>query len=58
MLQLLTLLVYKDNWMFILFAGPNLVRKFRPDFQKKFSTILDDDTIFNYIYHCNAQAPR
>lgn len=37
--------------------GPSLVRQFRPDFQRKFSSILPDDTIFNYIYHCNAQVP-
>ncbi|KAL3859768.1 hypothetical protein ACJMK2_009964 [Sinanodonta woodiana] len=37
--------------------GPTLVKRFRPDLQKKFSDILDDDTIFEYIYHCNAQEP-
>jgi len=37
--------------------GPSLVRQFRPDFQRKFSSMLSDDTIFNYIYHCNAQEP-
>ncbi|KAK3584561.1 hypothetical protein CHS0354_030567 [Potamilus streckersoni] len=37
--------------------GPVLVRRFRSDFQKKFSNIIDDDTIFEYIYHCNAQEP-
>ncbi|XP_002736163.2 1-acylglycerol-3-phosphate O-acyltransferase ABHD5-like [Saccoglossus kowalevskii] len=36
--------------------GPRLVRRFRPDFQNKFS-IFEDDTIYNYIYHCNAQTP-
>lgn len=37
--------------------GPKLVRKFRPDFQKKYSSVVDDDSILNYIYHCNAQTP-
>lgn len=37
--------------------GPSLIRQFRPDFQRKFSSILSDDAIFNYIYHCNAQEP-
>lgn len=37
--------------------GPSLVRQFRPDFQRKFSSMLSDDAIFNYIYHCNAQEP-
>jgi len=41
-----------------LISGPVLVKKFRPDLQKKFSNTLDDDTIFEYIYHCNAQTPR
>ncbi|KAL3859771.1 hypothetical protein ACJMK2_009965 [Sinanodonta woodiana] len=37
--------------------GPGLVKKFRPDLKKKFSDLFDDDTIFEYIYHCNAQKP-
>ncbi|KAK3086338.1 hypothetical protein FSP39_017047 [Pinctada imbricata] len=37
--------------------GPGLVKRFRPDLQNKFSHMLDDDTIFDYIYHCNAQTP-
>ncbi|XP_065314066.1 (Lyso)-N-acylphosphatidylethanolamine lipase-like isoform X2 [Gordionus sp. m RMFG-2023] len=39
--------------------GPLLVEKTRPDLQKKFTNILgDDDTsIFEYVYHCNAQNP-
>lgn len=39
-------------------AGPVLVKKFRPDLQKKFGESEEDDTIFDYIYHCNAQTPR
>ena len=38
--------------------GPSVVRRFRPDLQIKFSSLFDDDTILNYIYHCNAQNPR
>lgn len=37
--------------------GPSLVQKFRPDFQGRFSRLLPDDAVFNYIYHCNAQKP-
>ncbi|KAL5021835.1 hypothetical protein ScPMuIL_000990 [Solemya velum] len=37
--------------------GPNLVKRFRPDLHEKFSDRFDDDTIFEYIYHCNAQHP-
>ncbi|KAK3584560.1 hypothetical protein CHS0354_030566 [Potamilus streckersoni] len=37
--------------------GPGLVKKFRPDLKEKFSDLFDDDTIFEYIYHCNAQKP-
>lgn len=40
--------------------GPSLVQRFRPDLQRKYSRLLSDesdDTIFNYIYHCNAQKP-
>ncbi|XP_028392461.1 protein ABHD4-like isoform X2 [Dendronephthya gigantea] len=37
--------------------GPSLVRRFRPDLERKFSSLFDDDTILNYIYHCNAQKP-
>ncbi|KAK6174529.1 hypothetical protein SNE40_017787 [Patella caerulea] len=37
--------------------GPSLVRRIRPDLRETFSEVLEDDTIFNYIYHCNAQKP-
>ncbi|ESO87802.1 hypothetical protein LOTGIDRAFT_219704 [Lottia gigantea] len=37
--------------------GPGLVKRFRPDLQDTFSEVFDDDTIFTYIYHCNAQTP-
>ena len=34
------------------------MQKFRPDIQNRYSRLLTDDTILNYIYHCNAQKPR
>lgn len=37
--------------------GPGLVQRFRPDFKKKFAYFFEDDTISEYIYHCNAQTP-
>lgn len=37
--------------------GPGLVKKFRSDIQSKFSDVLTDDTVSNYIYHCNARSP-
>nr|XP_023693477.1 protein ABHD4-like [Paramormyrops kingsleyae]XP_023693478.1 protein ABHD4-like [Paramormyrops kingsleyae] len=37
--------------------GPGLVQKFRPDFKRKFEDLFDDDTMTQYIYHCNAQRP-
>uniref|UniRef100_A0A8C5QSZ7 1-acylglycerol-3-phosphate O-acyltransferase ABHD5 n=1 Tax=Leptobrachium leishanense TaxID=445787 RepID=A0A8C5QSZ7_9ANUR len=37
--------------------GPGLVQRLRPDFKKKYSSLYDDDTVTEYIYHCNAQAP-
>ncbi|KAG9329946.1 hypothetical protein JZ751_028517 [Albula glossodonta] len=37
--------------------GPGLVNRFRPDFRKKFEDLFDDDTMIQYIYHCNAQSP-
>lgn len=37
--------------------GPGLVKKFRSDIQDKFSDVLTDNTITNYIYHCNARKP-
>lgn len=37
--------------------GPGLFKRFRGDLQDKFSDLFDDDTILDYIYHCNAQEP-
>lgn len=39
-------------------SGPGLVNRFRPDFKRKFEDLFDDDTMTQYIYHCNAQTPR
>nr|KAF6498726.1 abhydrolase domain containing 4, N-acyl phospholipase B [Molossus molossus] len=36
---------------------PGLVQRFRPDFKRKFADFFEDDTISEYIYHCNAQNP-
>ncbi|TNN74463.1 Protein ABHD4 [Liparis tanakae] len=38
-------------------SGPGLVNRFRPDFKRKFEDLFDDDTMTQYIYHCNAQTP-
>ncbi|XP_016097388.1 protein ABHD4-like [Sinocyclocheilus grahami] len=37
--------------------GPGLVNRFRPDFKRKFEDLFEDDTMMQYIYHCNAQNP-
>ncbi|KAK5859696.1 hypothetical protein PBY51_021229 [Eleginops maclovinus] len=37
--------------------GPGLVNRFRPDFKTKFEDLFEDDTMTQYIYHCNAQTP-
>ncbi|XP_008297793.1 (Lyso)-N-acylphosphatidylethanolamine lipase [Stegastes partitus] len=37
--------------------GPGLVNRFRPDFKRKFEDLFEDDTMTQYIYHCNAQTP-
>lgn len=44
-------------FLFIL-SGPGLVNRLRPDFKRKFEDLFDDDTMTEYIYHCNAQTPR
>lgn len=38
--------------------GPVFLRTTRPDLEKKFTSVFTDDTIPNYLYHCNAQTPR
>ncbi|CAJ0927867.1 unnamed protein product [Ranitomeya imitator] len=38
-------------------AGLSLVQRLRPDFKKKYSSMFEDDTVTEYIYHCNAQPP-
>ncbi|KAM4632699.1 1-acylglycerol-3-phosphate O-acyltransferase ABHD5 isoform 2-T2 [Polymixia lowei] len=37
--------------------GPTLVQMLRPDFKKKFSTMFNDNTVSEYIYHLNVQTP-
>lgn len=37
--------------------GPKLVNRLRPDVNKKFEDIFDDNTMTEYLYHCNAQTP-
>nr|XP_060163908.1 1-acylglycerol-3-phosphate O-acyltransferase ABHD5 isoform X3 [Globicephala melas] len=42
-------------------AGPfglSLVQRLRPDFKRKYSSMFADDTVTEYIYHCNVQTPR
>ncbi|XP_036374833.1 (Lyso)-N-acylphosphatidylethanolamine lipase-like isoform X2 [Megalops cyprinoides] len=38
--------------------GPSLLNRIRPDFKRKFEDLFEDDTMTEYIYHCNAQTPR
>uniref|UniRef100_A0A8B9PZS0 1-acylglycerol-3-phosphate O-acyltransferase ABHD5 n=2 Tax=Apteryx owenii TaxID=8824 RepID=A0A8B9PZS0_APTOW len=41
-------------------AGPfglSLVQRLRPDFKRKYSSMFDDNTVTEYIYHCNVQTP-
>uniref|UniRef100_A0A3P8RTV3 1-acylglycerol-3-phosphate O-acyltransferase ABHD5 n=1 Tax=Amphiprion percula TaxID=161767 RepID=A0A3P8RTV3_AMPPE len=37
--------------------GPMLVQTIRSDFKQKYSSVFDDNTVSNYIYHLNAQTP-
>ncbi|XP_077362763.1 1-acylglycerol-3-phosphate O-acyltransferase ABHD5 isoform X1 [Festucalex cinctus] len=37
--------------------GPTLVQTIRSDFKQKYSSVFDDNTVANYIYHLNAQTP-
>ncbi|KAI5688444.1 Serine aminopeptidase [Leishmania braziliensis] len=37
-------------------AGPWMLRRIRPDFEGKWCAFLDDpSTVYDYLYHCNAQ---
>ncbi|XP_045435432.1 1-acylglycerol-3-phosphate O-acyltransferase ABHD5 isoform X2 [Pipistrellus kuhlii] len=41
-------------------AGPfglSLVQRLRPDFKRKYASMFEDDTVTEYIYHCNVQTP-
>lgn len=37
--------------------GPMLVQTIRSDFKQKYSSVFDDNTVSDYIYHLNAQTP-
>ena len=38
--------------------APDVVRKFRPDFRDRWAGLVDDaETIYDYIFHANAQEP-
>ncbi|KAJ0054872.1 hypothetical protein NL108_006291 [Boleophthalmus pectinirostris] len=37
--------------------GPMLVQTIRSDFKQKYSSVFDDNTVSDYIYHLNAQDP-
>ncbi|XP_053736965.1 1-acylglycerol-3-phosphate O-acyltransferase ABHD5 isoform X1 [Synchiropus splendidus] len=37
--------------------GPSLVQTLRPDFKRKFSSMFNDNTVAEYIYHLNVQSP-
>lgn len=39
-------------------SGPMLVQTIRSDFKQKYSSVFDDNTVSDYIYHLNAQTPR
>ncbi|KAL6100122.1 abhd5 [Pungitius sinensis] len=37
--------------------GPMLVQTIRSDFKQKYSSVFEDNTVSDYIYHLNAQTP-
>ncbi|XP_056268864.1 1-acylglycerol-3-phosphate O-acyltransferase ABHD5-like [Pseudoliparis swirei] len=37
--------------------GPMLLQTIRSDFKQKYSSVFDDNTVPDYIYHLNAQTP-
>uniref|UniRef100_UPI0037E9046D 1-acylglycerol-3-phosphate O-acyltransferase ABHD5-like n=1 Tax=Semicossyphus pulcher TaxID=241346 RepID=UPI0037E9046D len=37
--------------------GPMLVQTIRSDFKQKYSSVFDDNTVSDYIYHLNVQTP-
>lgn len=39
-------------------SGPLLVQTLRSDFKQKYSSVFEDNTVSDYIYHLNAQTPR
>lgn len=44
--------------VFSVLTGLSLVQRLRPDFKRKYSSMFDDNTVTEYIYHCNVQSPR
>lgn len=42
----------------VVLSGPMLVQTIRSDFKQKYSSVFDDNTVSDYIYHLNAQTPR
>ena len=44
--------------LLVFVSGPKIVSRIRPDLIRKFAELFDDDTVSNYIFHCNAQEPR
>lgn len=44
----------------IVYIGPRLVKRARPDIFRKFAGTIEnaDEVVASYIYHCNAQNPR
>lgn len=42
----------------VVISGPSLINRFRLDFKRRYEDLFDDDTVLQYIYHCNAQSPR
>ncbi|XP_069796942.1 (Lyso)-N-acylphosphatidylethanolamine lipase isoform X2 [Narcine bancroftii] len=37
--------------------GPAMVQRFRPDLKSKYADMFQDNSILEYVYHCNAQTP-
>lgn len=43
---------------YFIFSGPMLLQTIRSDFKQKYSSVFEDNTVSEYIYHLNAQTPR
>ncbi|XP_059806687.1 (Lyso)-N-acylphosphatidylethanolamine lipase-like [Hypanus sabinus] len=59
--KVLAAVLGRFNFLAILRAagpwGPSLVQRFRPDLKRKYADMFQDDSILEYVYHCNAQTP-